>query len=1854
MQTVSNSKVLSFLRLPLFLVHFCLVGTLICIAASTAQAQGAARAATVSASGVKCTQTVTAKVVALEQVYYYNRFGSFNPDGIIYALRRDVVDKDGKQLPLDVNWKPKEDDLGRVKLRETKRPRPLVLRVNEGDCLEVTFTNLLSPLPPRGERIFSQMAGKQAALGPVDPDITVSLDAPATRSASMHVLGLEFAPGSKCANDKVDDKCADGAFVGTNPSSLAKPGETVVYKWYAKKQGGYFIHSAGATTGGQGNGGQIVNGLFGAVNVQPRGSKWYRSQVTHIEMSDARTGSGTTGNTVDPRLLNYDNFKLLNGNELIHSDLNAIIVPDPISTDCSKNDKIAPCGEAFREFTVIFHDEVKGVQAFPELENDQRPDSYLKDGMAINYGSGGMGAMLLANRKKIGPAKDCPECKLEEFFLSSWANGDPALIVEKDKDGKGTKNLYQDDPSNVHHSYLGDPVRFVNIHAGPKETHVFHLHAHQWLQDSEMENSSYLDSQTISPGASFSYNIAYGGGNRNLTVGDSIFHCHLYPHFAQGMWGLWRVHDVFEDGTIGLPTGTQPGRNLPDAEIDKGTLNVALVPLPQHALPPIPTPEFLGYPFYIPGKPGHRAPQPPMDLAVENGVELNGGLPRHIIIDGQPEDGSKVIHPAMVPGLPGSAATDEEQNQAKQLRKNCQDDTYRQDLYNRGRCISSGIAENVKNLTSPEPYLGYARELSALKLQFLPANGTPAEQIAMKFHAGQYDPANPGNKNLNTRGVINELEPWRYNESKGYLATDEKGNKELITTIKTAEGTKEKVKKPYLFAVNGRLPQPGAPFADPCPSDVTQIRKFRSAYIQFDLTVNKAGWHDPQARIPILEKDLNSTLRGSRPAEPLFFRAHSGDCIDFRATNLIPSNLNLDDFQVFSPTDIIGQHIHLVKFDVTASDGSANGWNYEDGTYSPDEVRERILAHNKLAPTGQQLSPKTHPLFLTGGALDGDKRGLCADHGGKDDDYVNHPWCGAQTTVQRWWADPMFKKEEVDTTKRTLGTVFTHDHFGPSSHQHHGFYAGLVIEPDGSTWKSLNGKVDFGTQSDGGPTSYAANVLTVNEKESRREFNLAFADFAIVYDPSPAQDDQGKPIVDAQGRQVIEERPVNAPNRIEKDLPIVIDHDVIPRPEAISSGDPGTQLINYRNEPIPLRIAEKGKDGILKQKSNPQGDIANVFSTNTHKDQPENLYLKYSEFAEPKRTRKPGDPATPILPVLAGDRVQLRLIQGAQEEQHVFNIHGVNWLSQPEAKASGYSNGQAIGISEHFEFNAILKEDLSPTDHLYSSSTTDNLWDGMWGIMRVFGEPINNEEAKTDIPELQQLPGNALVARSVGRNIVQKVCDDNKEKIRHFTVKAYRAGDIGNKKRVVYSQRHDIFDPNGIVFVKLWEHLGVLDNKYPAKYRKDREDKVENEILKGTRPLEPLILRARAGECIKVSLYNGLKGMVDGPKYPESWSFNLMPPITDHFNFNQFETSSRVSLHPQLLALNVHENDGSNVGRNIDSTLPSGINGFMEYEWYAGNIDIIEGTVARTPIEFGAVALKDMGDVIKHSSHGAVGALIIEPEDADWKPDPNQAAVANVDYNFKKDKNGNYIKDINGNKIPEKSFREFVLIYQDDLSLQTKDGAPLFNLREADDAEDTGAKAFNYRTEPLWARLGAGSAAEFNVMNSLDQSEIFSSGYKGPLCGNQQCGDPETPIFTAIAGEAVRFRLVQPSGHPRQHSFTISGHNWSETPWNTDSSKQVDKTRFDLDGKTELKTPRGNTTGVVNGFGPMRHVNLLTTAGGKSKIPGDYIYRTQDSFNVTGGLWGIFRVTPQKSPKSQVGNNGNTKKTKSVKTKPRK
>src|ERR1044071_4014662 len=83
---------------------------------------------------VDCARTIEADVVAFDQVWFWNRLGAVQPQGMMYALRSDVVPITGTALTP-----------GNVQLRAGKRPRPLVLRMNVGDCLRIEFQNLLAP-----------------------------------------------------------------------------------------------------------------------------------------------------------------------------------------------------------------------------------------------------------------------------------------------------------------------------------------------------------------------------------------------------------------------------------------------------------------------------------------------------------------------------------------------------------------------------------------------------------------------------------------------------------------------------------------------------------------------------------------------------------------------------------------------------------------------------------------------------------------------------------------------------------------------------------------------------------------------------------------------------------------------------------------------------------------------------------------------------------------------------------------------------------------------------------------------------------------------------------------------------------------------------------------------------------------------------------------------------------------------------------------------------------------------------------------------------------------------------------------------------------------------------------------------------------------------------------------------------------------------------------------------------------------------------------------------------------------------------------------------------------------------------
>lgn len=1821
---------------------------------------------------------VIINLVALDQPWFYNRLGATQPTGMIYALEHDVVAKDPRQ-PIGP---------GNAKLRNDKRPRPVVLRCNQGDMIEIRFKNYLRPYANPGQK------GGDVKFFP--PDSASQLDVnslyPKTRWAGVHITGMELADSVSPRNDATigtNPMINDGSFTGANPNGMVEPGDAITYLLFAAAPGSFLIQSPAAMVANQPlAGGTKTNGLFGMMNVQPPLSEWYRSQVREDELYRATqrsiklaaTGSSSTNiskpavPTPENRLAFYDKegypvidynatwpgvrngipnkpilkmFKQTDAHtrELIYSDLTAIItgpsntdngntayhwppefitqVPDFYEVYANPN-QLQP----YREFGIMYHEVPYAVEAFPVFYDANGSDSDITftargglDQFAINYGTGGIAPEIYANRIGVGPMHECTECVYEEFFLSSWTVGDPAMVVNipgnvaaelekanirslKDGNkllndqmlkqavviGEGRSGLgnnpvnnidtlvqagyayYPDDPSNVYHSYINDHVKFRIGHTGGGLTHVHHQHAAQWLHSPKSQNGHYLDSQTINPGATYTLNMVYdGSGNVNKVVGDNIFHCHFYPHFAQGMWGHWRTHDVLEQGSILdikalSPTGSNtPGlrplassppnapllqgtRGLPDGEIGRGTPIPAIVPIPAIAMAPVPGKIVIedgqvlvksrdknpGYPFFIAGIAGSRVPKPPLDFAKGEYTtvakpdssqygSLNGGLPRKVIIDGD------IVF----------------QQQTKY-----------------------DWTKLTDNLTAVA----------------LPEDGTFFEKLAMQAHS------------------------QRVHETPN-----------SVTMLRDT------------FILNGLPPIAGAPYANPAIHldgtsailpDSSNIRIYKGANIQIDAVLNKLGWHYPQTRPIVLWGDVASTVSGDRPPQPLFFRANSEEVIQYWHTNLVPEYYELDDYQVRTPTDVIGQHIHLVKFDVTSSDGAANGWNYEDGTYSPEFVNQTI---DHINNGGKWLEPDLDSYFGQSIKDVGKRAPASTD---KLSAHLPNPiwgnppsgqdWTGAQTTIQLWYADPLYNNAQ--TVDRTLRTVFTHDHFSPSTHQQVGLYAGLLIEPKNSTWLNSNTGEQLGkarasidrsqdqyryvyteyqtdaegvpspvpssldSVSDGGPTNWQAAIITENNEDSYREFMYEFQDNQQAYtndsratiDPYP---EWHEGMTNAQKVAFADSAKAY---RGWMDTEHVINPPGVGTPEIVTTGNKGILTVNYRNEPLPGRVLSDSAN----TSSDPNAsDMAYAFSSNVVRsfpqfnEQPDPGYVSDSnQFIFAKQPISPamqgGDPFTPLARAYIGDKVQIRTLVGSHVNPHYFNVHGAKWLFEPSLQNSGFRNTQAMGISEHFEMNFNLGN-IPPTntnktaDYLIKTNADETgMQSGTWGIMRAYGE------TQTGADSLITLPNNVDFA-SQGNNpncgcpsgLSQDLYQDYD--VTAVSIDQYLSltGFLGTEGgKLAYNQRFRNYDPSAVIFIQTKDMNDFLGGK--------GDDYMP----------QPLVLRAAAGECVRVTLRNQIT--------PGFVTLNSNVLFQSNANF-PYEASTTVGLHPDLLSYDVGQYDGSNVGFNEGNQTVEEGDAPITYEWYAGQWIQNGNSYQAQPVEFGTTHLGAPDPLLQYLS-GLFGALIVEPENSTWTVDENKYS----DYTSAN------VFDGNGNLL----FREFVLNFQNNLMINAEPIGLTYGAQVND--------AINYKSEPLGSRFFTdvtdlnSSPGASNKFINYNQRDIYQS-----VANQLVLDDPETPVLAAAAGQPVRLRILHTGGTGDGNVFDLHGHNWQEEPY-VDSS-----TRLGYNNEAEWMGTRGQL-GALNSFDI-----LVASAGGQQEVAGDYLYLDWRAEPFSDGVWGIMRVT---------------------------
>ncbi|MDH3642034.1 MAG: hypothetical protein OES38_08045 [Gammaproteobacteria bacterium] len=2039
--------------------------------------------------------------MVLDNPTVFNRLGAQNPNWITYALQRDVIAVD------PVTRLPTGDipgtnlTAGNVELRPDKRTRPLVVRSVAGACLTVNFTNLLAPV---------------ANPNNAQQDALFNDDQVAGRCAGFHASGTEL----------VDDISSDGSMVGANPGAntgdstnnpsnavcgpgMAGTGGSRTYNLYTPHEGAFVINSYGATLGSEQSSGNLGIGMFGQLNVQPAGARFYRSIVTEEELRLATVGtvpsdcgpgqvSGVDCNPGGQPIIDYEatypatnadgspsvwaaegkaGLPVLNmltaANELVHSDINAIIAgpnadgsfPNdtyPLeSTDIANNPQLPNRLEAFREFTSVFHDEQTNSQVFPRWYEDPVLGYTLtgvRDQFMINYGSGGIGSEIIANRLHTGPMHDCTDCAYEEFFLASQTVGDPGGLVNMPANSlieqcdptnildascwrqfvdnipgegeiavganppiPGNFALFQEDPSNIHPSYTGDFTKIRNTHAGAFEQHIFHLHNHQWLFNPNDDNGNYLDAQEIMPGSGHTYELVNGGvGNRNKTAGDAIFHCHFYPHFAQGMWYHIRIHDTFERGTVLAVSGADDPQNpttgfhtdpfalrsgqpaagaraLPDAELPDGWPIPAVVP--------------------IPGKPMPQMPATVTVMAVDRGDfgVLSGRRPPNGLGQG-PDSAQAVVDRISVAGADGLLHTADDVSPGYPFwlaGNECGVPT-----------LTDACPQGTVGQRNASPPLDMLTEVGAAANGYAPAQaggwdgGLPRHNLRGYTSGGvSLDTQN----RLDFRKVIEISQPVYYPEigtdlekvSMAYHSVRERPSavNNLVDTNTTGGN----------FVLNGAPPVPGGPFQDPCIDDAgtpllagvvgewfdgdnnpatlgtagasafssENPRTYKIANVQIDAVFNKVGHHYPQERIIALWEDVAPTIAKQRPPEPLVMRFNTFDCGKLLHSNLVPGEFELDDFQVRTPTDIIGQHIHLPKWDLTTNDGSSNGWNYEDGALAPSIVDERIHAINNFnALAGSSLGlvaaavqlgfdDKVHPgvvqvLLANNTTLDltdlspvltidsGDPGGTPA---GLGCDPLTQPLCpeeaqelhaqphpffgagvgdeylGARTVIQRILVDPVVNVAGVD---RGLGLTFSHDHYGPSTFQQIGLYSTILAEPAGSTWVHNESGTPLGTRDDGGPTTWQAAILppaaaplgSTVESEAipdHREFYFEMSDFQHAYNAGTyvGAGPDGRPMLTeivqpdpfnagvafAPDIQDTWQQTVNPPLKLKENgsiLDVVAANGAcpgpagnfdpaVPRPcaESINIAHESIWVVNYRNEPVGLRVFDPnavGPDGQNgTQAAGQAGDLAFAFQSREDRAIPElNTALGNTPYpgapgycqGDPTVAgdlincdRRPGDPFTPIMRAFERDQVKIKIQVGATEEQHQATVHGLKWLSNGSGFGrsgnSGWRNFQSHGISEQFSLQLPLNPDNgqagNTVDYLYATDATrDGMWLGTWGVLRSYGQQ------RQDLFELPDNPQRGPV-RVVNANDFTGVCPRGQgneiDNLIEYDVTAVLANDVlpnnlgvtinGNPQimiggvvvggdsdgngiadnvggplnpaggTLVYNRRGTVVPPVEVgeapePVVTLPGGAGPLNDPTAIMYVRTDELVFDTacQALPGSCatalgdpiglqpgvPVEPLVLRANAGDCIEVTLRNALPFTPVIDEDPLSPTFGqvidkIIDPVPDlagwqdmmwgvtrriqgagvnaemlFFNNNLVRPSSYVGLHAQLVEFDSSRDDGLLVGGNAAGQALVSPGGNKLYRWYAGDLrhEPVQGgnpnqrrfQIVATPVEFGGTNLLS-ADRVKQPQKGLFGSLVIEPAGATVAEDTQVPDGQGTGAATRLTRAQVTVTSPAGDAGSGGTYREALAIGHKTANLRWKDGTAIANIHQGElgreGAEDSGHAGFNYAMEPSWFRFKLPPDADFgnagtpNSFGSIPNQQAFYANKLVELEDNtipaipgvSELGDPVTPVFRATAdtlGENpvhdTRMYVLNGASADRDGTFILHGHVWQRDP----------------------------------------------------------------------------------------------------------
>lgn len=376
--------------------------------------------------------------------------------------------------------------------------------------------------------------------------------------------------------------------------------------------------------------------------------------------------------------------------------------------------------------------------------------------------------------------------------------------------------------------------------------------------------------------------------------------------------------------------------------------------------------------------------------------------------------------------------------------------------------------------------------------------------------------------------------------------------------------------------------------------------------------------------------------------------------------------------------------------------------------------------------------------------------------------------------------------------------------------------------------------------------------------------------------------------------------------------------------------------------------------------------------------------------------------------------------------------------------------------------------------------------------------------------------------------------------------------------------------------------------------------------------IQPLVLRARLGECVVINLENKLTEPArSGP--------NGNPAIVQPGGIPS------VSIDMAGVAYDAAAGHGGQaVGNNPDSVMAAP-GQTKQYRFY---LDPLMGE--------GAKVFQSGGNSFQLTSHGLFGALIAEPVGARWY-DPVTGQEKTNDNKW-----SNWEAMIRPSFGP--SFREFTIIYHEI-------GDENFNLRRPlrENAEgtpvgdqvqfgrplpmiDTGAlnpttptaggggtnayrpssRALNYRAESFYRRLQLLADRGLDAVHAAESLAYSSYTF----------GDPATPIPRSYLGEPTKTRLVH-AGFEQLHVHHLHG---GATRWRL--NPDADNTQLNAGLQ---KVPLQNAKSIrldSQTISPRESYNLEHEcgAGGCQQAVGDFLYHCHIAHHYIAGMWGMWRV----------------------------